>query len=69
MLGDWHGENKKITTTQSNGGRAMIGQIPHKELQKIGNYRDTFYNKEEERMMKIDARQLAEKEQAMEDKK
>ena len=43
----------------------MIGQIPHKELQKIGNYRDTFYDKEEERMMKIDARQLAEKEQAM----
>lgn len=46
----------------------MIGQIPRKELQKIGNYRDTFYDKEEERMMKIDARQLAEKEQAMEDK-
>ena len=45
----------------------MIGQIPHKELQKIGNYRDTFYDKEEERMMKIDAQQLAEKEQAMED--
>lgn len=45
----------------------MIGQIPHKELQKIGNYRDTFYDKEEERrMMKIDARQLAEKKQAME---
>ena len=45
----------------------MIGQIPHKELQKIGNYRDTFYDKEEERMMKIGARQLAEKKQAMED--
>lgn len=45
----------------------MIGQIPHKELQKIGNYRDTFYDKEEERMMKTDAQQLAEKEQAVED--
>ena len=47
----------------------MIGQIPHKELQKIGNYRDTSYYKEEERMMKIDARQLVEKEQIMKDNK
>ena len=47
----------------------MIGQIPRKELQKIGNYRDTFYNKEEEYMMKIAARQLAEKKQAMEEER
>lgn len=45
----------------------MIGQIPHKERKRMGDYRDTHYWKKEERAMKIEARQLLEKKQAMEE--